>query len=297
MIEESILSTWASMNSLFTPTVLFVFLNLMIGTIAFRSGLRNQKRQQIEDEKQPQLDQAPSFFQRLASINLFRFKSEEIIKPFRFLTTTLNPEGEYRSDEEPQFAPFLKRIKSINLFPYKSEEVKPKESEPQYTGDQEEKEPQLARTPSLLKRIKSINFYHNNSEEVLTTLQPQETEQTQIVKAPVEIEDQNLRRINSDTRPASGVMPVKLPRKMRKSASLKSVFLHFKEKEEEEEEEEIVLTRRPSTMRESKSKASEGDDEEVDAKADDFIDKFKKELKLQRIDSIIRYKDMLSRGT
>ncbi|KAK6118308.1 hypothetical protein DH2020_047879 [Rehmannia glutinosa] len=96
-------------------------------------------------------------------------------------------------------------------------------------------------------------------------------------------------RTKSDTEPASGEIPVKLPAKMRKSASLKSAFGHF-------EEENIVEARRPATVREKgNAKVTEGD-EEVDAKADDFINKFKQQLKLQRLDSIIRYKDMIGRG-
>jgi hypothetical protein len=39
----------------------------------------------------------------------------------------------------------------------------------------------------------------------------------------------------------------------------------------------------------------EGDDE-VDAKADDFINRFKQQLKLQRLDSIIWFKDASNRG-
>ncbi|XP_059318480.1 pathogen-associated molecular patterns-induced protein A70-like [Lycium ferocissimum] len=57
----------------------------------------------------------------------------------------------------------------------------------------------------------------------------------------------------------------------------------------EEKEEE----RRPATTRET---VSFGEDEAVDSKADDFINKFRNQLKLQRLDSIIRYKEMLNRG-
>ncbi|KAF9590392.1 hypothetical protein IFM89_034185 [Coptis chinensis] len=60
---------------------------------------------------------------------------------------------------------------------------------------------------------------------------------------------------------------------------------------------EVVQVTRPATVREGKSTLqSFGDDEEVDAKADDFINKFKNQLKLQRLDSILRYKEMLGRG-
>lgn len=99
-------------------------------------------------------------------------------------------------------------------------------------------------------------------------------------------------RTHSDTKPASGEVPVKLPKKMKKSASSKSAFSHFKE-------EDIVETRRPATVREGRSAAASAavDDDEVDAKADDFINKFKQQLKLQRLDSIMRYKEMIGRGS
>ncbi|KAJ6994694.1 hypothetical protein NC653_017484 [Populus alba x Populus x berolinensis] len=76
---------------------------------------------------------------------------------------------------------------------------------------------------------------------------------------------------------------------MRKSASAKSAFSHF-------EEDDIVESRRPATVKEGKTTTEVGDTE-VDAKADDFIYKFKQQLKLQRVDSIIRYKDMITGGS
>lgn len=72
------------------------------------------------------------------------------------------------------------------------------------------------------------------------------------------------------------------------------------QKEEEEEEEVVVVRQRPATVRERKQgmKKSFGRDDEatVDRKADDFISKFREQLKMQRIDSIQRYKEMLNRG-
>ncbi|KAL8063205.1 hypothetical protein ABFX02_01G013300 [Erythranthe guttata] len=97
-------------------------------------------------------------------------------------------------------------------------------------------------------------------------------------------------RTKSDTEPASGEFPTKLPARMRKSASLKSAFGHF-------EEEVVVEARRPATVRVTGNAKVTGGDEEVDAKADDFINRFKQQLKLQRLDSIIRYKDMIGRVT
>uniref|UniRef100_F6H3N9 DUF4408 domain-containing protein n=1 Tax=Vitis vinifera TaxID=29760 RepID=F6H3N9_VITVI len=192
----SIPSIWASMNSWFTPAVLFLLLNLMIGTIFVTSGLGTQRpHQQPRD-----------------------------------------------SSQDPQ--------------------------------------PQLPRSPSVLQRLKSINFYSYRSQEPTTIY-------GQIQGRPFE-------RTKSDQEPASGETPVRLSKKMKKSASAKSTFAHF-------EEGDIVESRRPATVREGKAKATvaEGDedDEEVDAKADDFINKFKQQLKLQRLDSIIRYKEMIGRGT
>uniref|UniRef100_A0A5B7AW01 Uncharacterized protein n=1 Tax=Davidia involucrata TaxID=16924 RepID=A0A5B7AW01_DAVIN len=104
-----------------------------------------------------------------------------------------------------------------------------------------------------------------------------------------QLTDRHVSRTKSDTKPASGEVPERLPAKMRKSASMKSAFAHF-------EEEDIVETRRPATVREGKDRVTEVDDE-VDAKADDFINKFKQQLKLQRLESIIGYKDMINRGS
>jgi Cotton fibre expressed protein len=37
-------------------------------------------------------------------------------------------------------------------------------------------------------------------------------------------------------------------------------------------------------------------EEGVDARADDFINRFKEQLKIQRLNSILNYKEMLNRG-
>lgn len=54
-----------------------------------------------------------------------------------------------------------------------------------------------------------------------------------------------------------------------------------------------VDLQRPATTRET---VPYGEDEAVDRKADDFINKFRQQLKLQRLDSILRYKEMLNIG-
>ncbi|CAM0910247.1 unnamed protein product [Alopecurus aequalis] len=95
-----------------------------------------------------------------------------------------------------------------------------------------------------------------------------------------------------------------LPARLRKSASDKSAFAHFVA----EEDTEAVEARRPATTRDgarrrplvAEEPVSEEEAEEaggeVDARADDFINKFHHQLKLQRMDSFVRYRDTLRRS-
>lgn len=80
----------------------------------------------------------------------------------------------------------------------------------------------------------------------------------------------------------------RLPRTMRRSASAKYLTVHTDEDDDEEEDGGFLERRRPASAREGKGKTSGHGDEEVDARADDFINRFKHQLKLQTIDSITR---------
>ncbi|KAF9662316.1 hypothetical protein SADUNF_Sadunf18G0040300 [Salix dunnii] len=300
MLGESI-SIWASMSSWFTPTVLFVLLNLMIGTIFITSSLATHKPndQHQEQEKHAQaqnghglgygdqLARSPSVLQRLKSINFYSYRSQE--------PTTLTFEKPQESDQH-----FTLHQQG-------------------YQYDQNQNQQPISRSPSMLQRLKSINLYnyfsqepinpttanyHANQETTSThftsqhiydqtqeldgQLQEQEEDQEQTLEEIYsKLEGNKLSKSNSDTKPSSGEVPKKLPKKMKKSASAKSAFAHF-------EEGDIVESRRPATVREGKT-SNEVDDTEVDAKADDFINRFKQQLKLQRMNSIMRYKEMISR--
>uniref|UniRef100_A0ACD5ZXD5 Uncharacterized protein n=1 Tax=Avena sativa TaxID=4498 RepID=A0ACD5ZXD5_AVESA len=81
----------------------------------------------------------------------------------------------------------------------------------------------------------------------------------------------------------------RLPARLRKSASDKSAFAHFVA--EEEEEARPLAEAEPVSEEEPEEAGGE-----VDARADDFINKFRHQLKLQRIDSFMRYRDTLRRG-
>ncbi|KAK2363114.1 hypothetical protein P8452_66109 [Trifolium repens] len=68
---------------------------------------------------------------------------------------------------------------------------------------------------------------------------------------------------------------------LKKSASGKECSMTFDW--EEEEDEETLERRRPAMVRSETTTCKE--DESVDSKADDFINMFKKLLRLQRLDS------------
>ncbi|KAI8030863.1 Pathogen-associated molecular patterns-induced protein A70 [Camellia lanceoleosa] len=97
-----------------------------------------------------------------------------------------------------------------------------------------------------------------------------------------EVYNYHANKTKSNTNPASGEFLEKL------LASTKLTFAHF-------EEDEIMEARRPATVKEGRVSTETVKDEQVDAKADDFINKFRQQLKLQRLDSIRRYKDMISK--
>lgn len=324
MFEESVSfipSIWASMNSWFTPTVLFVFLNIMIGTIAITSSLATQKgndqqKQQQQHQEhyghdhQQQLARSPSVLQRLKSINFYNYRSPEPNTNFAQNTHFTSHHFNYEREQQ--------------------------EEEPQYQHQHQHQPPQWGGSPSMLQRLKSSNLYNYFSQESTTLDKSQEAAHTQYSPNQAHgqeqeqdqdqghhhlepeqeyeegededhIQDQeqtldeiygqlkgcSVNRTKSDTEPASGEILKKLPKKMKKSASSKSAFNHFKEEDIVE-----VESRRPATAKEvGNAKASQADDEGVDAKADDFIFKFKQQLKLQRIDSILRYKETVNRGT
>jgi hypothetical protein len=298
---DSILSIWASMNSWCTSAVLFVLLNLMIGTIAITSSQgRNRQQEAQEHPQQPQLARSPSMLQRFKSINFYSNRSQETTTVFE-QTPESNTHYAYNQtleQEQPQLSrspSLLQRLESINLYSHRFQEPNPSislESDTHYSTFQQPRESEEE------EEEEEEEEKEEEEEEELAQASDQDQDQDQEAD---QYEEQTLdeiygklraahvSRTRSDTKPASGEMPVKLPRKMKKSASAKSAFAHF-------EEEDIVETRRPATVREGKVGVIEGDDE-VDAKADDFINRFKQQLKLQRLDSIIRFKDASNRGS
>lgn len=144
----------------------------------------------------------------------------------------------------------------------------------------------LARTASVLPRLNSLNhLFRQRTEEttaIAALLSPEP--EVDVAEKPQGKEAES----HSGRSVSEGPKKVIKEVKMKKSASSKGRLTSSKKVVEEEE----VVVRRPTTTRAAPAKVDDG----VDAKADDFINRFKQQLKLQRLDSISRYKEMINRG-
>lgn len=310
MLQEAVSSSptfLATLYSWFTPTVFFLLLQLVIGTIFIISNLASSKHHQHQhqdphaqhhqanDFPHPHLPRSPSILQRLKSINFY--PSQDPPHP-HFHESQTHQNETFQLARSPSL---LQRLKSINLYTYLPTEP--------FTS---KLTPQVPQVPQAVTLSHAPDKPHLPPPQVVETDEEKEEDDDFPVvsggydyslgdreegssldeiysKLQQQGQDGHFTRTHSDTKPSSGEVQVKLARKMKKSASSKSAFAHFKE-------EDIVENRRPATVREAKVSGAAVDDE-VDAKADDFINKFKQQLKLQRLDSIMRYKEMIGRGS
>ncbi|CAJ1941681.1 unnamed protein product [Sphenostylis stenocarpa] len=300
-----------------TPSSLFIFVNLIIGMVAITSrftpknhdhhhhhlvrspsllqrvrsfNLTHYYSHHDQECTQPQLVPTPSVLERLSSFNLSFHKHESTH------AQTQSVQSEHSETKTPELIPtpsLLERLTSFNLSLQEQEStdaqtqgVQPEHSEP--------KTPELIQTPSLLEPLTSFNLSQHKQEPThAQTQQVQaepEHEQPELVRSPSLL--QRLQSINLSRLYRSESTHGQDPdlgdpgrgsgkAEMRKSASERGGRI-------EREEEDEVERRRPKTARAETTSCKE--DEEVDAKADDFINRFKKQLRLQRIDSLLRYR-------
>ena len=223
---EAASSLYVVITSWLTPSCLFIFINLVIGTIAVASRFatqRSQQQQRRAGDSPGQLGRSSSLLDRVMSFNLGHYKFQPPTQP-EFVT---DPVQENRDSPRLARAPsLLDRVKSLNLGLCKTEnkQADPKSDNPT-RGE-------LTRTPSLLERLKSMKFYRSGSIN----------------------EEKEGREPEPDvTGNGSGWEHLRNSRRW--------------------EEEELL-------------------DEEVDKKAHDFINRFRRQLRLQRLDSILRYRDV-----
>jgi len=234
----SFIATW------FTPSSIFIIVNLVIGTIALASRFNGPPK----NDQQPQLSRSPSLLNRIRSFNLRHCNNHnhQDQEPSFVAQPELESESEFTHPQLVRKPSLLERVLSFNL--NKHEPQYPQTHYVQPESESESTQPQLVRKPSLLQRVMSFNL--NKHDEA-------ENPVCDEVKSKVE---------------------------MKKSASEKTL-------EREEEDEETVERRRPATAAARSETTTCKEDEAVDAKADDFINRFKKQLRLQRLDSFMRYRN------
>ncbi|CAN8325972.1 unnamed protein product [Cochlearia groenlandica] len=278
--------------SWFTPTTLFLLLNLTIGSIFFTNRLSPVSKKPNQDGSgsgsgHAPLARPPSLIDRVKSIN-FSLYSSPSPESETGLTGSSDP-------GPPSSSSLLNRVKSINVpyfkFPQHNSEgdyaayalmTRPDESTNRVDPvDSVPEEPRFGAL-SLLQRVKSIklpSLYRSEPEPSFEEIKPARTK-------------------SESSKPATKSKKKKTTKKkMTKSASERSGMGYIGREEMMEETVEAVEKRRPETTRVERTTTVNGEDdgeeEGVDDKASNFINKFKQQLKLQRLDSFLRYRDML----
>ncbi|KAL5065870.1 hypothetical protein RYX36_027607 [Vicia faba] len=170
----------------------------------------------------------------------------------------------------------IQRSKSFNTRQYYNHQQQTSSVTEPESGS-ESAQSKLVQIPSLLERVVSFNlsFQKLAPPHVKTHYVQSETENTSAELDPKLVCDEEKSMVE-----------------LKRSVSEKecSVTLDW----EEEENEEALERRRPSTAMARSETTTCKEDEGVDAKAGDFIIMFKKQLKLQRLNSLIRYRNTLT---
>nr|CAB3468228.1 unnamed protein product [Digitaria exilis] len=278
---EAILALWSAVQGCFTPAVLFVVLNIVIGTIAVTSKVSPPAATAAEEEgvaaaagapgaggggdNQRRLSRVPSMaFERLRSFNLSRLSSPA---PEPAVAGVVD----LGYDHPP--APAVE----------KEEPVGEVELEPE-----PEPEPEVEPVPEPKAEDEHAHAHAHAAH--------------------------HMERSRSEAAAGAEVELPRLPARLLKSASDRSAFAHLKA-QEVEEAVRAVEARRPATTSEGArrggrrvpvAQADPSDSEpeaeepaaggEVDARADAFINQFRHQLKLQRIESFIRHRETVRRG-
>lgn len=264
-----------TLASWFTPTTLFLLLNLTIGTIFFANRFGSGSG---HANAPGPLGRPPSLIDRVKSINFHRYNSPSTESEIHF-------SGSDSHQNQPPS--LLERVKSINVpyfkFPQHNSEgdyaayalMTDETRRVDQNKDDVPTEPRFA-VPSLLQRVKSIklpSLYRSDPDPDANS------------------EEQKPERTKSEsTKPVTKKKKKAATKKMMKSASVRAGVGY---KDREEETVEAVEKRRPETTRVERTTSIGEGEEGVDDKASNFINKFKQQLKLQRLDSFLRYREML----
>ncbi|KAK7354650.1 hypothetical protein VNO80_20115 [Phaseolus coccineus] len=254
-------SVYGVMASWFTPSYLFIFINLVIGTIAITSRFTNTTKRQ----RQHQLLRSPSLLDRFTS---FRYHKHEP-------TATLTPHNVAVEPVQPLESP-----RAVPTSSFDSSFHTPEIEEDDQV--QSKNSPQLDRVPSssLLDRIRSFSFRKTESERSEPVQNPDfgmKLVRTPFLMERVRCFSLDLCKVQNES--CDSVQPP-LSRAPSFLQRLKSLTFDRSESETEVADGGELVEERE-------------EEEGVDAKADDFINRFRQQLRLQRLDSILRCRDVL----
>jgi len=261
MLEEAIPALWSAVHGFFTPAVLFVVLNIVIGTIAVTSKVAAPAAGAAEGDgaaagagagggQYRKLSRVPSMaFGRLRSFNLSRFAApapEPAVVGAVDLEYEQAPAPAVEKDE-----PVVQRVVEPEPEPEAEPEEEPeREHEDAHAAAHVERSRSEAAAQAELPRLPARLLKSASDRSAFAHLEADEVEET--VRA-VEARRPATTREGARRAPAA-------------------------EPEPEEDAEEA------------------GAGGEVDALADAFINRFHHQLKLQRIESFIRHRETVRRG-
>ncbi|KAJ1439861.1 hypothetical protein SESBI_02083 [Sesbania bispinosa] len=143
-------SVYAMMASWITPSCLFIFVNLVIGTIAITSRFANPRQRKLDSPAQ--LVRSPSLLERVASFGLGHQEPSTLVET----QPAIEPP---RLDRAPSSS-LLDRVRSFNLGLCKVEKQEGPGPNPDDPTPNE-----LARAPSLLERLMSVKFHRSEEKE------------------------------------------------------------------------------------------------------------------------------------
>ncbi|KAG8086242.1 hypothetical protein GUJ93_ZPchr0010g7267 [Zizania palustris] len=319
-----VVGAWASIRGYLTPATLFLVVNLVIGTIALTSRSHHQRRRRRQGDhehlhgevghqemlrhfqppqhQQEEMVYAPtaplartsSVLDRLRSFGLYRFRSGDFPPEYNTAAVAVPSHTEdvispMEEMKQPHYAssrseptPAQEDKKAASRLRNSSSEVMRAEQDLHY---QEEYVPPpapasapLARTSSVLDRLRSFSLYRFRSgdlaQEDITSSAP--AQGTAATSAASDDKKQAAHYGRSQSEPA---------REQNKKAKNQATS-------------EAKMTKSSSEARKEAAAPSiaEEADDGVDARADDFINNFRKQLQLQRLNSLLNYKEMLNRG-
>jgi hypothetical protein len=225
MLEEAIPALWSAVHGFFTPAVLFILLNVVIGTIAVTSKVARPA----------------------AAVD-----GEDAAHAGAVGGADQQQQNPRRLSRVPSMA--FERIRSFNLS--------------RFTAPAPE--------PAAVTGVVDLGY---DQLPVPPTVEKEEAAAAAVVEPEPEPEPVHMERCRSEAAAESDVP--RLPSRLHKSASEKTAFSHFEAQEVEE-----------AVQAEPEEEAGRA----VDADAENFINKFRSQLKLQRMESILRYRENVRRG-